>query len=59
MAFFPNIFPPKADKSSGGGQVSGLKNNPRNIRYMPVVVFIVLLDFGKKFLFMDRHCLVL
>ena len=35
--------------------MSDSENNPRNISHMPVVVFIVLLDFGKNSLFMDRH----
>ena len=35
--------------------MSDLKNNPRNISHMPVVIFIVLLDFGKNALFVDRH----
>jgi hypothetical protein len=55
MAFFPNLIPPEADKSSRGGQVSGSKNNPRNIGHMPVVIFIALLDLGKKSSFVDRR----
>ena len=35
--------------------MSGLINNPFNIRHMPVAIFIVLLDLGKNALFVDRH----
>ena len=31
------------------------KNNPRNIRHMPVVIFFACLDLEQKSLFMDGH----
>jgi hypothetical protein len=37
--------------------LSDSKNNPRNIGNMPVVIFIVLLDLGKKSSFVKRHYL--
>jgi hypothetical protein len=49
MVFFPNLIPPEADKCQGS------KNNHRNIRNMPAVIFIALLDLGKKSSFVDRH----
>jgi hypothetical protein len=55
MVFFPKFVPPEADKSPGGGQLSDSKNNPRNMGNMVVVIFIVLLDLGKKSSFVDRH----
>jgi hypothetical protein len=55
MVFFSDFVPPEADKSSPGGQVSDLISNPRNIRNMPVVIVIVLLDLGKKSSFVDKH----
>jgi hypothetical protein len=34
------------------------KNNPRNINYMPVVIFFACLDLEQKFSFMDGHSLI-
>jgi hypothetical protein len=31
------------------------KNNPRNINYMPAVIFFACLDLEQKSLFMDGH----
>jgi hypothetical protein len=31
------------------------KNNPRNINYMPVVIFFACLDLEQKSSFMDGH----
>ena len=31
------------------------KNNPRNIKHMPVVIFFACLDLEQKSLFMDGH----
>ncbi|RZB31433.1 MAG: hypothetical protein SRB2_04661 [Desulfobacteraceae bacterium Eth-SRB2] len=44
-----------------GGQVSALcsKNNPRNINYMPAVIFFACLDLEQKSSFMDGHYLIL
>ncbi|MDH4205736.1 MAG: hypothetical protein OEV45_09435, partial [Desulfobacteraceae bacterium] len=44
-------------QSAGGGQVSALcsKNNPRNIKHMPVVIFFECLDLEQKSSFMDGH----
>ena len=33
------------------------KNNPRNIKHMPVVIFFACLDLEQKSLFMDGHFL--
>jgi hypothetical protein len=35
------------------------KNNPRNIKNMPVVIFFACLDLEQKSSFMDGHYLVL
>jgi len=44
-------------QSAGGGQVSSLcsKNNPRNINYMPAIIFFACLDLEQKSSFMDGH----
>jgi hypothetical protein len=41
------------------GPISALcsKNNPRNINYMPAVIFFACLDLGQKSSFMDGHYL--
>ena len=36
---------------------SCLKNNPQNIKHMPVVIFFARLDLEQKSSFMDRHYL--
>ena len=35
------------------------KNNPRNIKHMPAVIFFTCLDLEQKSSFMDGHCLAL
>jgi hypothetical protein len=60
LLFYPSINGLFAQPAKGG-QVSALcsKNNPRNIKNMPVVIFFACLDLEQKSSFMDGHYLVL